>query len=79
MRNRMELYQAVKYEVNNFQADHGMSLPELWAVVNHRMIGNEAIDYISINLSDWWKATCLEDYEESKIMDYTSFYAKISL
>lgn len=62
MNEKMELYKAVKYEVMNFQTDHGMSLLELWAVVNRRLTGKDEIDYISIDLGDWWKNTCLEDY-----------------
>ena len=60
--DRILLYSAVKYEVENFFAEHGMTLPEMWAVVNHRFIGKESIDYVSINCSDFWKRTCLEDY-----------------
>lgn len=66
MAGRMELYKAVKWQVVNFFADHGMSVPELWAVVNHRMIGVEAIDYISINLSNWWRDMCLDDYRNRR-------------
>ena len=67
MAGRMELYKAVKYEVANFFGDHGMSLPELWAVVNHRYIGVEAIDYITSDLSDWWCDVCLTDYRNREV------------
>ena len=67
MTERTELYKACKYQVEHFAADHGMTLPELWAVVNNRRIGNDDIDYISIDLHDWWKQTTLEDYRNRNI------------
>ena len=48
------LYKAVKYEVMNFFVDHGMTLTEMWKVVNNK-VGD-------IDLSAFWKNECMEDY-----------------
>lgn len=53
---RMELYKAVKYEVENFYEDHGFSVVDLWNVVNGRTEYNAA----------WWTRTCLEDYRAER-------------
>ena len=64
---RVTLYKAVKHEANEYYCDHGMKMFELWAVVNYRFTGIELIDYISIDLHDFWKRTCLEDYEREVV------------
>ena len=62
MTDRVELYKACKYEVENFREDHGMSLPEMWAVVNDR-----APEWKRMGVQAFWKATCLRDYREQRI------------
>lgn len=48
---RVMLYKAVKHEVENYQADHGFNLVEMWAMVNsnHRN-------------ANFWRVMCIEDY-----------------
>ena len=58
--NRMFLYKAVKYEVQNFFEDHGMTIPEMWDRVSgdpDRMDAGE----------QFWYVTCITDYEEKRI------------
>lgn len=52
--SRIELYKAVKYEANEFYADHGFTMVELWAVVN----GNTPYD------AKFWRDMCVSDYME---------------
>lgn len=53
MTKRMELYKAVKHQVLTYQADHGYSLIEMWALVNQ-----------DTKLGRFWRNICLEDYRE---------------
>lgn len=64
---RTKLYKAVKYEAVQYKCDHGMQMFELWAVVNKRWLGSN-VDYITIDSHDWWKQTCLEDYEREVLV-----------
>lgn len=50
---RIELYKAVKHQVNTYQADHGYSLREMWSLVNQ-----------DTKLGRFWRSVCLEDYRE---------------
>lgn len=59
---RTELYKAVKYQVNEYGADHGMNLAEMWDTVNGR---TEQDGY-------FWEQECLHDYrawQEQKEFD----------
>ena len=52
---QMDLYKAVKWQVEEYQGEHGMSLVEMWKVVTYKNG--------SVENSTFWKQTCLEDYE----------------
>lgn len=52
---RVELFKAVKYEVENYRADHGMNLNEMWNTVNGRTEQD----------GRFWYNECLEDYRSS--------------
>ena len=58
MANRMELYKAVKWEVEHFQADHGFTLVQLWKVVNYDLTQG------TVDWCTYWRNTCLDDYKE---------------
>lgn len=45
------LYKAVKYQVANYYADHGMNLAEMWHTI-HSDTKN----------GDFWKSECLRDF-----------------
>lgn len=69
-RKKMFLYKAVKYMVEEYQAEHGFTLPELW-------------DYIKSNTEGgyYWKRCCIGTYahevlgwEYSLILRAQNFY-----
>ena len=58
MDERMELYKAVKWEVEHFHEDCGFTMVDLWDVVNYRG-GFEA--------GWWWRNQCLDDYRARRV------------
>ena len=56
-RERQELYRACKYEAQEYFADHGCNLADMWALVNGRYKGME-------HTQMFWIKLCLEDYRE---------------
>ena len=57
---QMDLYKAVKWMVQEYQGEIGMSLVDLWKVVT----GKDGL----VDDSTYWKNTCLETYK----YDHTS-------
>ena len=55
MNERVELYRAVKHQVNEYQADHGYTLTEMWKLVNQ-----------NTKRGNFWKGICLTDYREDR-------------
>lgn len=68
MVDKKVLYQACKYEVNNFQEDCGMDLPTMWKVVNGKNLDEifkgckEDLDGGYVSYRIFWFNTVLEDY-----------------
>ena len=56
--NNMELYKAVKHQVNEYAGDCGWSLVELWKIVT----GKNGNSYEDIDRTMFWKQIVLEDY-----------------
>lgn len=56
---RRELYKAVKYEVEQYGADCGMTLLEMWNTVN----GRTELDSV------FWYRECLKDYRNSRSVE----------
>ena len=48
MNERFFLYKAVKYQAEEYSADHGYTLPELWKIVQ---------------TDNWWREVCKADYK----------------
>jgi len=51
MVDKMKLYKAVKWEAQEYNAEHGFTMVKLWKIV------------INEDGEMFWKNTCLEDYE----------------
>ena len=58
--DRMFLYKAAKYEVQNFFEDCGMTISEMW-----KMISKDP-DEMSPT-EQFWHVTCVMDYEEQRV------------
>lgn len=56
-RDRFRLYKAVKWEAQEYYADHGYSLPKLWDIVH----GYD--DNASEEFRAFWLRECLIDYQ----------------
>lgn len=52
MADKMELYRAVKYQVQEYGAAHGYTLPELWRIVNDENADHH-IFWLSVVVTDY--------------------------
>lgn len=69
------LYKAVKHEAQEYTADHGMNMSEIWSIVTGKATDIQGTP-VTDDMQIFWKNICLEDYRHD-VMESEVRYEQI--